>query len=234
MPAEPSSYTAAKQHSTHQWKEHNKFETTWTNAYICGYILFHVVNINLLQFVKEYPTEYIDSIFTDLTTMCTYKPGSIRFRNISKSTRQNLTKFSGFWGVPIRLRIPQNLEIWQRGFKGGGGKEKSLTPIFSPLGGPGPPQIFLTWGSPLSTSTCKNVPTYPLRGLPQIFETVSKNFGGWIPKHGVLRGLPSSECRIKFFEGLGRKNAQTFFIFFEFRPRGWAMPPQKWSNIWHF
>jgi len=48
--------------------------------------------------VEEFPTEYIDSVFVFLTPTYTYKPKSIRFRNISISTGQNLTKFSGFWG----------------------------------------------------------------------------------------------------------------------------------------
>jgi len=33
---------------------------------------------------------------------------------------------------------------------------------------------------------------------------------------------------------VGRKNPEPFFHFFEFRPRGWAIPPQKWSNFWRF
>jgi len=56
--------------------------------------------------------------------------------------------FQGFGGDPIRLRIPQNLGIWRGNFEGGGGKEKSLTPIFSPLGGPGAPKFSWHWGLP--------------------------------------------------------------------------------------
>jgi len=55
-----------------------------------------------------------------------------------------------------------------------------------------------------------------------------KKFWGWVPEHGVLRGLPLSEWRKKFFERLGQKKTPThFFHFFKFRPRGWTMPPQK-------
>jgi len=51
-------------------------------------------------------------------------------------------------------------------------------------------------------------------GAPPKFETFNK-FWGWVPEHGVLRGLPSSKWRTKIFERLGQKNSDPFFSHFD-------------------
>jgi len=80
-------------------------------------LLLLILGVKPVQFiVKEYPTEYMDSVFTDPGLIYTYKPKSIRFRNISKSTHQNLTKFSGFFGGHRTTSNPSKFRDLAKGF----------------------------------------------------------------------------------------------------------------------
>jgi len=113
--------------------------------------------------------------------------------------------------------------------KGVGGEEKSLTPphIFL-IWGSGKPNLLSSWGFRQGLPSCQNIRAYPLLGLPPKFETVSKNFWGVVPLNGVFEGVDLIRMSHKFFWAFKtKKTPGNSFHFCEFRPRGWAMPPQK-------
>jgi len=87
----------------------------------------------------------------------------------------NLQGFSGF---PLRLRFRQNLTIWFGDFEGGGGKEKSLTPIFSPLEGPGAPKFFTHEGLSSPYQSAKNYESNPYGDSPKHSRLFQKILGG--------------------------------------------------------
>jgi len=158
-----------------------------------------------------------------LTTIVYSSRGSIRF---AKYLEIHWNEFDQiFWNFGGPPTTPNPSKPWDltKGFWGRGWGRKKFDPHISPIWGPGKPNLFFPWGADRGYLAGK---TYEASRSPQN-STVSRNFGGWVPEHGVLRGLPSSECRTKFLEHLGRKYPDPIFLFFELRPRGWTMPPQK-------
>jgi len=82
------------------------------------------------------------------------------------------------------------------------------------------------------TKTEGIIPGWRVGFCPQTRKTVGiwdcfKTFWGVGTWTRGFDGVAVSECCTNFFERLGQKNPRRLFYFFEFRPRGWAMPPRK-------
>jgi len=140
-----------------------------------------------------------------------------------------LTNLQGFCGSTYDLKSVKISGSIEGVLREGVGKKK-VRPHISPIWGSGKPNLLFPWGADRGYLVAKTYEATPHGGSPKNSRLSKKNFlgwvGGWVPEHGVLRGLSLSEWRTKFFEHLGQKPPD-LFSFFRISTQGLSYAPQK-------